>query len=209
MPKEMGISRERGISREMGMQREMGTQRQTGMAGGGHLYMQTNETQNAIVHYRRHPNGTITEVQRTSTGGSGSGVFKPISGQESAPNAFEGAASVILSLDRRFLFATNGGANSVSSFAVDEDGRLTLLDVQPTGNAVEGRSGTAKSLAYCPSKQMLYVLHSFGPDHLRLMSVGVRFRGQAIRERVPVERAPPIRLMQGCCTLNAAMPEER
>ncbi len=69
MPKEMGISRERGISREMGMQREMGTQRQTGMAGGGHLYMQTNETQNAIVHYRRHPNGTITEVQRTSTGG--------------------------------------------------------------------------------------------------------------------------------------------
>jgi hypothetical protein len=96
MPKEMGISRERGISREMGMQREMGTQRRTGMAGGGHLYMQTNETQNAIVHYRRHPNGTITEVQRTSTGGSGSGVFKPISGQESAPNAFEGAASVIL-----------------------------------------------------------------------------------------------------------------
>jgi Lactonase, 7-bladed beta-propeller len=122
------------------------------MAGGGHLYTQTNETQNAIVHYRRHPNGTITEVQRSSTGGSGSGVFKPISGQESAPNAFEGAASVILSPDRGFLFATNGGANSVSSFAVDEDGRLTLLDVQPTGNAVDGRSGTAKSLAYRPSK---------------------------------------------------------
>lgn len=56
---------------------------------------------------------------------------KPISGQESAPNSFEGAASVILTPDRRFLFATNGGANSVSSFAVDEDGRLTLLDVQP------------------------------------------------------------------------------
>jgi len=54
---------------------------------------------------------------------------KPISGQESAPNSFEGAASVILTPDRRFLFATNGGANSVSSFAVDEDGRLTLLDV--------------------------------------------------------------------------------
>jgi 6-phosphogluconolactonase (cycloisomerase 2 family) len=103
----------------------MGTQRQAGMAGGGHLYMQTNETQNTVVHYRRHPNGTITEVELTSTSGAGSGTFKPISDQESAPNSCEVAASVILTPDRRFLFATNGGANSVSSFAVDEDGRLT------------------------------------------------------------------------------------
>ena len=36
---------------------------------------------------------------------------------------------------------------------------------------VEGRSGTAKSLAYAPSSGTLVVLHSFGPDHLRLMSV--------------------------------------
>src|SRR4029077_226475 len=108
---------------------------------------------------------------RTATGGAGSGVFKPISGQESAPNAFEGAGSVILSPDRRFLFTTNGGDNSVSSFALGEDGRLTLLDVAQTGNAVEGRSGTAKSLAYAPSTGTLYVLHSFGPDHVRLISV--------------------------------------
>ena len=99
--------------------------------GGGHLYMETNETQNCVVHYHWSRNGTITEVERVLTGGAGSGTFKPISGQESAPNSFEGAASVILTPDRRFLFATNGGANSVSSFAVDEDGRLTLLDVQP------------------------------------------------------------------------------
>lgn len=133
--------------------------------------MQTNETKNAIVHYRRGEDGKITEVERTSTGGAGSGTFKPISGQESSPNAFEGAASVILSPDRRFLFATNGGDNSVSSFAVSDDGRLTLLDRKPTGNPVEGKSGTAKSLAFAPSKGILYVLHSFGPDHLRLMSV--------------------------------------
>jgi 6-phosphogluconolactonase (cycloisomerase 2 family) len=138
---------------------------------GGHLYMQTNEVKNAVVHYHRSANGTLTEVERVATGGAGSGVFKPISGQDSAPNAFEGAGSVILSPDRRFLFATNGGDNSASSFIVDKDGRLTLLDTKPTGNAVEGRSGTAKSLAYNASHGMLYVLHSFGPDHLRLMSV--------------------------------------
>jgi 6-phosphogluconolactonase (cycloisomerase 2 family) len=138
---------------------------------GGHLYMQTNEVENKIVHYRRSPDGGLTEVGRMPTGGAGSGVFKPISGQPSAPNAFEGAASVILSPDRRFLFTTNGGDNSVSSFAVSDGGGLTLLDIQPTGNPVTGRSGTAKSLAYSPLTSTLYVLHSFGPDHVRIMSV--------------------------------------
>src|ERR1700751_2808494 len=138
---------------------------------GGHLYMQTNEVKNAIIHYHRSANGTLTEVERVATGGAGSGAYKPISKQESAPNAFEGAASVILSPDRKFLFATNGGDNSVSSFAVGDHGKLRLIDPKPTGNAIEGKSGTAKSLAYSPSKDMLYVVHSFGPDHIRIMSV--------------------------------------
>src|SRR5260370_7024678 len=104
MAKEVSMSREMGRSREMGMS----------SMGGGHLYMQTNEVHNSVVHYRRAPNGGITEVERTSTGGLGSGVFKPISDQESAPNDFEGADSVILSPDRRFLFATNGGEKPCS-----------------------------------------------------------------------------------------------
>jgi len=154
--------------------------------GGGPLYMQTNELRNAIIHYRRDAKGALTEVERVLTGGAGSGTFKPSSGQESAPNAFEGAGSVILSPDRRFLFTTNGGDNSVSSFRVGEDGRLARLDVKPTGNAVDGKSGTAKSLAYVPSKGMLYVLHSFGPDHVRLMSVDAEGTLTARRERYTV-----------------------
>jgi 6-phosphogluconolactonase (cycloisomerase 2 family) len=139
-----------------------------------HLYMQTNETRNAVIHYHLAADGKLTEVERVATGGAGSGTFKPISGQDSAPNAFEGAGSVLLTADRLFLFTTNGGDNSVSSFSLDKDGRLKLLDVKRTGNPVEGKSGTAKSLAYSPSKGILYVLHSFGPDHLRLMSVDDR-----------------------------------
>ncbi len=158
----MSMSKESNMAKEMGMSHQ----------GGGCLYIQTNEVRNSVIHFRRAANGMIKEVARTATGGRGSGTFKPISGQESAPNAFEGAGSVILSRDRRFLFATNGGDNSVSSFSVDKDGRLKLLDTKPTGNTVEGKSGTAKSLAYLPSKGMLFVLHSFGPDHVRLMSVG-------------------------------------
>src|SRR6201982_1713030 len=160
MPRDMGMSKQMGMSGEMGMN-----------GRGGHLYMQTNEVKNAVIHYHRSANGTLTEVERVATGGAGSGTFKPISGQESAPNAFEGAGSVILSPDRKFLFVTNGGDNSVSSFAVAEDGGLTLVDCEPSGNPVMGKSGTAKSLAFAASKRILYVLHSFGPDHLRLMSV--------------------------------------
>jgi 6-phosphogluconolactonase (cycloisomerase 2 family) len=152
----------------------------------GHLYIQTNEARNAIIHYHRSANGTLTEVERVATGGAGSGVFKPISGQESAPNAFEGAGSIMLTPDRRFLFATNGGDNSVSSFGVGDDGRLTRLDVKPTGNPVEGKSGTAKSLAFAPSKGILYVLHSFGPDHVRLMSVDGSGKLTARQERYTV-----------------------
>ena len=152
---------------------------------GGHFYMQTNETRNAIIHYLRSTSGTITEVERIPTGGAGSGVFRPIY-QAEGPNAFEGAGSVILTSDRRFLFTTNGGDNSVSSFSVGKDGGLTLLDVKPTGNAVKGKSGTAKSLAYSPSKRMLYVVHSFGPDHVRLMSVNGEGKLTARPERYTV-----------------------
>src|SRR5215813_5661674 len=153
------------------MPKEMRMPTEMRMSNAGHLYIQTNEIQNAIIHYRRDADGALTEVERCFTGGAGSGTFKPISGQDSAPNAFEGAGSVILTPDRQFLFTTNGGDNSVSSFRVGDDGRLTLLDCKQTGNPVEGRSGTAKSLAYVPSSCTLFVLHSFGPDHLRRMSV--------------------------------------
>jgi hypothetical protein len=136
---------------------------------GGHLYIQTSETKNAIIHYRRSPDGTVEEEERVPTGGSGSGDFN----YRSTPIGLvvEGAQSVLLTRDRRLLFAVNAGDNSVSSFDVAGDGKLTLLDVKRTGNIVTGRSGTAKSLAYAPSSRTLYVLHSFGPEHMRLMSV--------------------------------------
>src|SRR6201988_1600410 len=119
---------------------------------GGHLYMQTNEVKNCIIHYQRSENGALDEVERVATGGAGSGRISPIY-HISRPNHFEGAGSVRLTPDRRFLFATNGGDNSVSSFAVDKEGWLTLLDVKRTGNA---QNGGAKSVAYAPSSHTLY-----------------------------------------------------
>jgi len=156
------MAKDMGISKEMSMSNR-----------GGHLYMQTNETGNAVIHYLRSASGTIAEVERVPTGGSGSGAFSPIY-QVNRPNDFEGAGSVILTPDRRLLLTTNAGDNSVSSFGAGDDGQLTLVDVKPTGNAVTGRSGTADSLAYASSSGTLFVLHAFGPDHVRLMSVDAK-----------------------------------
>jgi hypothetical protein len=162
------------------------SQQETSMTGGGQLYMQTNEVRNAVIHYRRGPDGTLAEADRVLTGGAGSGGYNPIVDRESTPNPFEGARSVILSADRRFLFATNAGDNSVSSFSVADDGRLSLVDAKRTGNVVAGRSGSAKSLAYDASTGTLYVLHSLGPDHIRLLSVDAEGRLTARPERFTV-----------------------
>ena len=79
------------------------------MHHGGHLYMQTNEIRNAVVDYLRSPSGTLADAERFATGGSDSGTFKSVGGQESAPNAFEGAAGVSLSPDRRLSPTTHDG----------------------------------------------------------------------------------------------------
>src|SRR5580698_7596924 len=138
-------------------------------AQSGHLYVQTSATRNAVIHFVRAGDGTLTEEDRVLTGGAGSGSFNY---RVTPPGLIvEGANSVLMTPDKRLLFAINAGDNSVSSFAVAENGKVTLLDVKRTGNPVSGRSGTAKSLEYTPSTRTLYVLHTFGPDHIRLLSV--------------------------------------
>ncbi|MBA2250003.1 MAG: beta-propeller fold lactonase family protein [Chitinophagaceae bacterium] len=137
----------------------------------GTLYMQTNGIKNEIIQYARMNDGNLAEVQRIATGGAGSGTYKPIYDEPNQPNAFEGVKSIILTADNKWLFTTNGGNNSVSSFKVADNGSLTLIDVQPTGQPVSGKSGTAKSLAYAENTHTLYVCHAFGPDHIHMFSV--------------------------------------
>jgi hypothetical protein len=155
--------------------------------------MQTNERDNSVVHYVRAVDGRITEVERSASGGSGAGPLN----YRSNPRGLlaEGAHSVILSPNRRILFVTNVGDNSVSSLGLSDDGGMTLLDVQPTGHTVTGNLGTAKSLAYAASSGTLYVLHTLGPDNIRLLSVDDAGRLTARPESyVAVPPAKPGRL---------------
>ena len=66
----------------------------------------------------------------------------------------------------------------------------SLLDVKPTGNPVEGRSGTAKSVAYCAlERHVVSCLHSFGPDH-RSSDVGRRAKASSRRARNDTQSTP-------------------
>jgi hypothetical protein len=58
------------MEQPMQMQAGRGDMPQSGHPDG-HLYMQTNEIRNAVVHYRRSGSGAIDEVDRVSTGGAG------------------------------------------------------------------------------------------------------------------------------------------
>jgi hypothetical protein len=104
------------------------------MHDGGHLYMQTNEARNCVIHYLRAPEGTITEMERCLTGGAGSGTFNYRS--EPLGLLTEGALSVLLTADRRFLFAVNAGDNSVSSLyqIYPNASKLVGYAVQPDGS---------------------------------------------------------------------------
>src|SRR2546426_12068507 len=73
------MRRRRTMANEMCMSRQpMGgsSEMMSSNAHGGHLYMQTNEIRNLIVHYRRSANGTLPEGERIATGGGRPGAHK-------------------------------------------------------------------------------------------------------------------------------------
>lgn len=119
---------------------------QTGM-----VYTMTNASEcNEVIAFHRGINGTFTRMDAYATGGSGTGSMKvspatPANGID--PLTSQGSLS--LSPDGNFLFAVNAGSNSISSFWVDDNGRLTLIDVKPSGGA------HPNSLAVCGN--LLYV----------------------------------------------------
>ena len=84
------------------------------------------EPANEVLMYNRARNGTLTLQGRFDTGGQGSGPSIRFAG-----DGLGSAHSVELSLDRRFLFVTNAGSDSVSVFRLSKTG-LTLTDVEPT-----------------------------------------------------------------------------
>ena len=116
------------------------------MSNGGTLallFVQTNESENSVIAFRRHADGTLAGPSAYPTGGAGSGTpHLPSQG------------SVVLTADGGHLLVTNAASNDLSLFAVEDDGlslQLTIATGDDTPRSVAERDG------------LVYVLNTGGP----------------------------------------------
>lgn len=114
----------------------------------GAVYVMTNEINtsgdgNAIAAFLRADDGSISFNGRFPTGGNGSTDFDGGEGLDPLISAY----SLINTPDNRFLLAVNAGSNTVSSFRINTDFSLTLIDVESTDGAGTGAIGP-NSIAY-------------------------------------------------------------
>jgi 6-phosphogluconolactonase (cycloisomerase 2 family) len=137
----------------------------TTYAQTSNVYINTNEKQNKIIHFECRKDGKLVEIEKVNTGGEGTGGYKPITGEASAPDPLISDGALKISKDHRWLFVVNAGSNSISSFRIESNGKLKLADTKSTNGKVPC------SLAFNDKSNVLYVLHSYGPDQIKLFKV--------------------------------------
>lgn len=110
----------------------------------GAVYVLSDESAgNRVLIFDRASDGTLSAAGDLATGQLGSG------------GTLGSQGSVALSENGRWLFAVNAGSNSISSFAIEEDG-LSLVDTV--------NSGGVKPISLTSRKDFLYVLNAGSPN---------------------------------------------
>lgn len=127
-----------------------------GLDGGpapvGGVFTETNDAaHNGVAMYRRAKNGDLTAVGEFSTGGMGTG------------HGLGSQGSVVLSQDRRWLFAVNAGSNDVSVFSV-EPRNLHLVGKFPSGGLAP--------ISVTQHDDLLYVLNGGNPNNITGFRIG-------------------------------------
>jgi 6-phosphogluconolactonase (cycloisomerase 2 family) len=130
--------------------------------GAGAVYALTNAAAgNAVVAYDRAGDGALIPAGIFPTGGAGTGAGLGSQG------------AVVVTEDRRFLFAVNAGSNSISSFRVQPDG-LELAGTIGSGGA------TPTSVTY--ARGLLYVLNAGAPNNITGFTVDTKGRLSALAD---------------------------
>ena len=118
---------------------------------GGMVYIMTNSAEsNQVAAFFRSSEGLLKLNHLYNTHGRGTGQreVSPATPNDGIdPLASQG--SLILSNDKRFLFAVNAGSNSISSFRVMCNGELSFIDVVS--------SGGLQPNSLCVKDRLLYV----------------------------------------------------
>lgn len=93
----------------------------------GAVYAGTNDAQkNSLVAYGRKSDGTLAYIGSYASGGIGARL------NSGAPIDPLVSAHSVLSIDDQFVLQVNAGSNTISSFRVNKDFSLTLIDSVPS-----------------------------------------------------------------------------
>jgi 6-phosphogluconolactonase len=121
--------------------------RSIGNSAPGAVFTQTNATSgNSVLIYHRSADGSLVAGGSVATGGTGSGAGLGSQG------------AVTLSADGNWLLVVNAGSNEVSSFAVGDNGSLTLR-----GRA---SSGGVTPTSVTVHDGLVYVLNAGGTGNI-------------------------------------------
>lgn len=106
---------------------------------------------NQIVAYSRDVNGELSQIGVYDTGGLGENI------RNSGANPLASQDPLIVSKDRRFVFAVNPGSESISSFRINDDYSLTEASLNVS---TSGESGAQNPVSLTVFEDILYVVNT-------------------------------------------------
>jgi len=101
------------------------------VAAGKFLYVQSNnvaEGKNSIIAYERHEDGSLTPHPAGPFMTGGTGINNNTNGKL-GPN--DNDSPIVVSADKKRLFAVNGHSNSIAAFSIQSDGSLKHVKGSP------------------------------------------------------------------------------
>jgi 6-phosphogluconolactonase len=127
---------------------------------GAVLAMTNAPAGNAVLMYRRAQDGTLTFIDRFSTGGTGTSILRELCNM---PDVLGSQGSLTLSEDNRWVFAANSSSHDVSVFRVEENSLILVQRIS---------SGGLFPVSITVRRNLLYVLNAGGEANL----MGFTFR---------------------------------
>ncbi len=119
----------------------------------GKIDLSGHEPSNRVAMYLRADDGSLTFASYYLTGGQGSGPSQRFAG-----DGLGASHSIQISENRKWLFVTNAGSNTVSVFSIKANG-LQLTDVVATG---DGSASQRFPNSVTQKDNLVYVLNSAG-----------------------------------------------
>lgn len=126
----------------------------------GGVYVATNnESENSLIGYRQHANGTLSQIGEFKTGGKGTGLVElfGLPHDDTGHTFTDGidplasAYGLWRSWDEINVLVTNGGGGTVSSFRVQPGLTLKLVNVVKAGDVKPTSIASYKNIVYVAS----------------------------------------------------------